>query len=146
MKRNVFFPLAPIAQELGSMVDEFVNKGIHDVFGGTILQHNVPSANIMETDTHFSIDVAAPGLDKQDFKINVENAYLTVAVEKEKASESKDDQYFRKEFNFQSFKRSFKLPEHADESNVKASYNNGVLNVLIGKKTIVKNERTIEVQ
>lgn len=146
MKRNVFYPLIPLAQELGYMVDDFVNKGFQDMFGGAMLQQTVPTANIKETETNFAIDVAAPGLEKQDFKINVENGFLVISVEKEKSEETKDDKYYRKEFSFQSFKRSFKLPEHADESSVKASYNNGVLNVLIGKKTVVKSERTIEVQ
>lgn len=146
MRRNVFLPLVPIAQELGNMVDEFVNKGIHDVFGGTILQYNVPAANIVENETNFTIDVAAPGLDKSDFKINVENNHLVVSVEKEKNVEQKEENYFRKEFNFQSFKRSFRLPEHADIENIKAGYNNGVLSIVIDKKTIVKNEKTIEVK
>ncbi|MCC6815048.1 MAG: Hsp20 family protein [Saprospiraceae bacterium] len=146
MKRNVFFPLVPIAHELGNLVDDFVNKGMNDVFGGSILQYNMPSANIKETDNNFSIDLAAPGLEKQDFKISVEQNQLVVSSEKEKSSEEKDDNYFRKEFSFHSFKRSFRLPEHADESNIKASYNNGVLNILIGKKTIIKNEKTIEVK
>lgn len=146
MKRNVFFPLVPIAQELGNMVDEFVNKGLHDVLGGTILQHNMPAANISETEAQFKIDVAAPGLEKQDFKINIENGHLVISVEKEKSEEVKDENFFRKEFNFHSFKRNFRLPEHADESNIKASYTNGVLSIVIDKKLVVKNERTIEVK
>ncbi len=146
MKRNVFFPLIPVAQEIGHMVDEFVNKGLHDVFGGTVWQHNFPPVNIKEDDKQFSIEMAAPGLEKQDFKINVENGMLTISVSKEQTNETNEDNYFKKEFNYQSFKRAFNLPEHADASKISATYNNGVLNIQIEKKVIIKNEKTIEVQ
>ncbi|MEP7196686.1 MAG: Hsp20/alpha crystallin family protein [Saprospiraceae bacterium] len=146
MRNKVFLPLVPIAQEIENMVDEFVNKGFHDVFGGTVWQNKTPSANISENENNFSIDIAAPGLEKKDFAINVENSQLHVSVSKENSEENKNENYFRKEFSFQSFKRAFKLPENADTTKITASYNNGVLNIVIEKKPIVKNEKTIEVQ
>ncbi|MEO6189288.1 MAG: HSP20 family small heat-shock protein [Saprospiraceae bacterium] len=146
MRRNVLFPLNPVVQEFGNMVDEFVNKGLHDVFGGKAWQNNFPAVNIMENENNFSIDMAAPGLQKHDFKINVENNKLHVSVNLEQSEEKKEDAYFRKEFNFKSFKRSFQLPEHADTSKISAAYNNGVLNISIQKKEIIKDEKNIEVQ
>ncbi len=146
MRRNMFYPLIPVAQEIGNLVDEFVNKGFHDVIGGSIWQHNFPAANIKENENDFTIDMAAPGLEKKDFKLGVENGQLMISANKEQSTENKDENYYRKEFSYQSFKRSFQLPEHADTSNISATYNNGVLTIVIGKKMIVKDEKIIEVK
>mgnify|MGYP000856041557 FL=1 len=146
MKRNILFPLIPVAQEIGNLVDEFVNKGLNDVMGGSIWQHTYPAVNIRETENSFFIDMAAPGLDKQDFKISAENGMLSVSVNKETSTESKGENFHRQEFNYQSFKRSFHMPEHADPEKINASYNNGVLSISIDKKVVVKNEKTIEVK
>lgn len=96
---------------------------------------NLPSVNLKETDTKLEIELAAPGLKKEDFKIEVDNNMLIISAEKEEKKESsKKDDYVRKEFNYQSFYRSFNLPDYADENKIEAAYKDGILNVTIGKK------------
>lgn len=92
-----------------------------------------PAVNIAEDGESFHIEVAAPGLAKDDFNIHVEKRMLEISSEKETSSETKDSKYHRKEFSFSSFKRTFSLPEYADMDNIKASYTNGILNVTIPK-------------
>jgi HSP20 family protein len=92
-----------------------------------------PAVNIAEDGNDFRIEVAAPGLGKDDFNIHVEKRMLEISSEKETSSESKDEKYHRKEFSYTSFKRTFSLPEYADVDNIKASYNNGILNVTVPK-------------
>jgi len=92
-----------------------------------------PAVNIAEDGNGFRIEVAAPGLSKEDFNIHVEKRLLEISSEKESSKESKDEKYHRKEFSYTSFKRSFSLPEYADVDGIKASYNNGILSVVVPK-------------
>ncbi|WP_129715754.1 Hsp20/alpha crystallin family protein [Pedobacter sp. SYP-B3415] len=105
-----------------------------------------PQVNISETEQAYHIEVAAPGLKKEDFQVTVNESVLSVSVDKktEQAEEAKG--YTRKEFTFSSFRRSFNLPETADESQISAAYTDGILNITIGKKEESKPEkRSIEV-
>lgn len=80
--------------------------------------------------------MAAPGLKKEDFRIEVKNNVLTVSSEKKEEKEQKDDEgnYLRKEFSYQSFSRSFSLPQNADEDAIDASYGDGILHIRINKQ------------
>ena len=121
---------------------EAVNPFVHSVFDNLFndsfvndrLVARVPAVNIIEDETAFSIELAAPGLEKSDFKINVDKNIITLAVEKEVAKDSEGVIYSKKEFNYSSFSRSFTLPETVDYSNIEASYVDGILTVKIGKK------------
>ena len=97
-----------------------------------------PAANIMENPDSFELDLAAPGMKKEDFKINLENNILTISSETqdEKVEESKN--YTRKEFFFGSFSRSFTLPKTIDLEKIKADYENGILKVMLPKKEEAK--------
>ena len=101
----------------------------------TRLGVNVPSVNIKETSTDYVLEVAAPGLERKDFNIEVKNDTLTISGEKEEEKEEKEEKngYSRKEYSFNSFSRSFSLPENADESAIKAKYENGILRISIAK-------------
>jgi len=102
-----------------------------------------PAGNIVENKEGFRIEVAAPGLDKEDFHINVDKNVLVISSEKEAGTESKDEKdekYFRKEFSYSSFKRSFSLPEYAETDKIKATHANGVLNVFIPKRDEAKEK------
>jgi HSP20 family protein len=102
-----------------------------------------PAVNISENEEGFHIEVAAPGLDKEDFHINVEKRVLTISSEKETSSESKDEgntKYHRREFSYSSFKHSFSLPEFAEIDKIKASHVNGVLEVFIPKREELKEK------
>lgn len=138
-KERKFFP---------SIVDEF--------FGNDYLPNlfefqtgiNMPSVNIIEGKDDYKIEVAAPGLDKSDFIINLDNNLLTITSEKEAKSEDEKEHYMRREFSYSSFKRSFRLPQTVDPENITASHNNGVLSIVIPKRDEVKIKpaKQIEIQ
>ena len=92
-----------------------------------------PAVNVMENENNYEIDVAAPGLKKEDFKIEVENGILTISAERKTEHESKDNRFTRREFSYSSFSRSFALPENTDENAIEAKYNDGILKLTINK-------------
>ncbi|OEK01004.1 hypothetical protein BFP97_05530 [Roseivirga sp. 4D4] len=102
----------------------------------------IPAANVKENENEYIIDLAAPGMAKGDFKIDIENGALTISSEKEEESEDKSDDYTRKEFSYSSFTRSFRLPESINEDKIKAKYENGVLVVSLPKKEEAKKLST----
>lgn len=110
---------------------------------------NVPSVNIKETPKDYLLEVAAPGLERKDFKIEVDNHMLTISAEKEEKKEEKKESngYSRKEYSFNSFCRSFTLPENVKEGNIDAKYENGILKVTVpkAKETQVKPAHKIPV-
>ncbi|MBK9270925.1 MAG: Hsp20/alpha crystallin family protein [Saprospiraceae bacterium] len=138
--------MSPVTNQIGTMVEDLLNRGLNDIFGGQVFQSSVPAVNVSENDQSFLVDVAAPGLKKEDFKLSLEKGFLNISASKEEKKEETNEQFSRKEFNYSSFSRSFKLPEHADASKITASYKDGVLHITIDKKTVVKEEKTIEIQ
>ncbi|MDX5348970.1 MAG: Hsp20/alpha crystallin family protein [Hymenobacteraceae bacterium] len=115
------------------------------------MMQNMPATNIRETDKDFQIEVAAPGLKKEDFNIDVENGMLMISSEKKEEKEDKkeeDDNYTRREYNYSSFQRSFRLPETVKEEDINASYKDGVLMLTIPKKaeTNKNNRRRINIK
>ncbi|WP_336514290.1 Hsp20/alpha crystallin family protein [Pollutibacter soli] len=101
------------------------------------LNGNAP-VNINETKEAYQLDVVAPGFDKADFKINVDQNILTISGEKKTAEKTEGEKQIRKEYGFKSFKRSFTLDEAIDDAGISAKYENGVLNVTLPKKEEVK--------
>ena len=114
--------------------------------------HSSSPMNIIETDDNFKVEMAAPGLTKDDFTIKVTNDnLLTVSVKQEQKNEEKDKKgrYLRKEFSYTQFQQNLILPENVDKDKIEAKVNNGVLDVIIPKKTPDKLEpveKQIEVQ
>lgn len=98
------------------------------------LLQNMPATNIKETDKSYEIEIAAPGLNKEDFNIDVENGTITISSEKKDEKEEKDENYTRREYNYSSFSRSFRLPETVKEEDIDATYKDGVLMLSIPKK------------
>ena len=100
----------------------------------------IPSVNIAETENEFYIELAAPGLQKEDFKIALDKEQMTIiGARKEDSPEENDTRsYTRKEFDYNSFTRTFKLPETADQNNIQAEYKDGILFVRITKKKEAK--------
>lgn len=94
----------------------------------------VPSANVIENDKSFNIELAAPGMKKNDFEVNVDHGQLTISSEKKDEKEEKGENYTRHEFSYNSFSRSFLLPDIADADKIKAKYEDGVLKLSIPKK------------
>ncbi|MGF6928546.1 HSP20 family protein [Chitinophaga sp. W2I13] len=108
----------------------------------------VPAVNIRETDDNFEVEVAAPGMDKKDFKITLDGNLLTISSAKQHTEETKEKNYSRREFSYQSFQRSFELQKDVvDEEKINARYENGLLLLTIPKKEEAKQKapRTIEI-
>ena len=103
---------------------------------------NVPPVNIHENDEGFHLELVAPGLKKEDFKVNLDKGLLTISYEKknetEKNNENKDYKTHRREFNFTSFKRSFRVDDVINTENIQAKYEDGVLKLYLPKKEEVK--------
>ncbi|HRO47544.1 Hsp20/alpha crystallin family protein [Agriterribacter sp.] len=99
---------------------------------------NVPSVNITEGKDEYLVSLAAPGLKKDDFKINVDGNMITVSSEKEDTKEEKDKKFTRKEYNYSSFSRSFSLPEEINKEKIEARYEDGVLRISLPRKEEAK--------
>ena len=128
-----------------AIMEEFLKP---DYFGGVqTFASNVPSVNIKETETLFQIELAAPGLKKEDFKVNVHENTLTISTEKKEENTETVGKYTRKEFNFSTFKRSFTLPKTVDSEKIVATYNDGILGLELPKKEEAKPKepRLIEI-
>lgn len=102
----------------------------------------IPAVNIKETANSFEVEMAAPGMTKKDFRIELDSNVLTITSEKNMEQEQKDgERYSRKEFSYQSFQRTFTLPkEVVDDEKIEAKYENGVLYLVIPKKEEAKQK------
>ncbi|HVX25048.1 MAG TPA: Hsp20/alpha crystallin family protein [Parafilimonas sp.] len=99
---------------------------------------SVPAVNITEVDGQYNVSVAAPGMKKEDFKIDLDGDLLTISAEKEETKEEKDKHYNRREYNYSSFSRSFTLPEGVKHDKIEAKYEDGVLKLSIPKSENAK--------
>jgi len=111
---------------------------LNDSFLGDKLSSRVPAVNIAETENEFHIELAAPGLKKEDFKINLDKNVLSVSAEKKAENVEEGKRYSKKEYSYNSFVRSFTLPETVDYSKIEAAYTDGVLTLSIAKKEEAK--------
>ena len=119
----------------------------NDAFVADRLVTRVPAVNISETPEKFHIELAAPGLKKHHFKISAERGVLTVSVEQRNEQTDSNKKYNKREFSYSSFVRSFTLPESADDNQIDATYNDGVLQIDITKKDEAKTvSRQIEIK
>jgi len=136
IRRNDFFPSVP------SLFNEFFAKDIWDWGQGNSSSTNttIPAINVKETNDHFEVEVAAPGMKKDDFKVELDGNMLTISSEMKNEWEDKEgERYTRREFSYQSFQRSFQLPRDVvDENKIEAKYENGVLRLVIPKKEHAK--------
>ncbi len=131
VKANNRFPVMP------NLFDDFFRDWSVTNFSDT--NTTLPAVNIKEDDNGFSIEVAAPGMEKKDFKIDFDKDLLTISSEKNIENEEKGDNYTRKEYSYQSFTRSFRIPENTvDGEKITANYKNGELLISIPKKEEVK--------
>src|SRR6516225_2724972 len=106
------------------------------MFAGKVM--TVPAVNIAETKDDYKISVAAPGMKKNDFNINVEGNILTISCEKEENKEEKDDRHNRREYNYSSFSRSFTLPLEVVQDKIDAAYEEVVLKLSLPKREEAK--------
>ena len=123
-----------------------VNPFFSDVFQSLLndspisdrLISKTPAVNIAETENQFEIELAAPGLSKEDFKINLDKNVLSVSAEKKVENVEEGKKYSKKEYAYNSFVRSFTLPESADQSKIEAEYVDGILKLNVAKKEEAK--------
>ena len=135
IKRNEIFPAS-------NLFDDFFSR---DLWNGGMNNNSstnttIPLVNLKETGENFEVEMAAPGMNKDDFKVELDGNLLTITSEKNQENESKDgERYSRREFSYQSFQRTFQLPkEVVDADKIEAKYENGVLRLVIPKNEKAK--------
>ena len=127
--------------QLPNLFDRIFNNDLENWNRNNYSEPNttLPSVNIKENTDAFEVEVAAPGFDKSDFNIELNNDLLTISSEKKEENEVKEDEKVtRREFSYQSFTRSFTLPELVEDEKIAAKYENGILSILIPKKEEAK--------
>lgn len=134
-----------------SFFDDFITKDLFEFnrpkFSPS--EATLPSVNVLEQKDSFEIQVAAPGIKKENFKIDLERNVLTVGSETREETEQKDSDgsFTRREFNYSSFSRSFTLPDSVDADRIEAAYEDGILKITVPKKDItVENIKSIEIK
>ncbi|MBS1661001.1 MAG: Hsp20/alpha crystallin family protein [Bacteroidetes bacterium] len=106
---------------------------------------SIPSVNVVEKKNYYEISVAAPGLKKDDFQIDIQGDLLTISAEKETNKEEKEERFTRQEFNYTSFSRSFTLPDWVNKDKVEAGYENGLLTINLPKTEEKKQAATRQI-
>lgn len=132
-----FQPYPSTKTFVNGLFDEFINRNLGDFVGADNFASHA-AVNVLETENAFKIELAAPGFDKQDFTLNVENDQLTIEAKHETKEEETNERYTRREFRVAAVKRSFKLPKTVNQDAINAVYENGILNVTLGKKEEAK--------
>lgn len=133
--------LVRFSNQVPSLFDRFFEGDLFDWSNRnySLTNTTLPSVNIKENNDAFVVDVATPGFDKNDFKLELNNDLLTISSEKKVETETKEgEQFTKREFSYQSFSRSFTLPHTADAEGIVANYENGILRVTIPKKEEAK--------
>ena len=129
------------AKSFTNVIDDILSTGLSN-FANSNITSTKPSVNIKENKENYSIQLAAPGLKKEDFNITVEKDQLIIESFIEDSSEenSQDGQYTRKEFNYDSFKRSFHLSDKINSEKITATYDQGILTVTLDKREEAKDK------
>jgi HSP20 family protein len=134
-----------------NLFDDFFTRDLNNwgMNNHSITNTTIPAVNISETADNYEVEMAAPGMNKEDFKVELDGNRLTITCEKETKTEQNEEQrYTRKEFSYQSFQRTFQLPKDVvDADKIMAKYENGLLQLLIPKKEEAKQKppRTIQI-
>lgn len=138
-----------------SLVDDFFNT--NSFFSPSLLDVNrdffgqenfslLPDANVVETDKDYQVELAVPGLERKDFKVEVKDDMLCISAEKEAESKTEHKNYRSKEFSYESFYRSFTLPKNLIDEKIDAKYQNGVLTVTLPKKEVTVSKPTKKIK
>lgn len=141
---NVKFNSKPFAGTFNNLVDDlFAELPVlfKNDFNNAERKGFVP-VNVKETEKGYELEVVAPGFEKTDFKVNLDQNLLTISAEKKDELKDENQKQIRREYSYRSFKRSFTLDEKIDATNIEASYINGVLTLNLPKKEVVKPSTT----
>ena len=135
--------LSKVTERFPSVFDDFFKPWNEWFDGGGSMWNRmmkIPAVNITENKDNFEVALAAPGLKKEDFTIDMDGNLLTISSEKEETKEEKDQKYTRKEYNYSTFSRTFTLPEEVVKEKIEAKYENGVLHLVMPKKEEAKKQ------
>jgi len=133
--------LVKFGKDQKSIVNPFFNDVyslLNDSFLNEKTATRTPAVNISESDNQFEVDLAIPGLSKEDIKINLDKNVLSVSADKKTETVDENKKFTKREYSFNSFSRSFTLPESADHSKIEADYTAGILKLTIAKKEEAK--------
>lgn len=146
MTTHKYNPAHP-SRRFGNMVDDLFGRSLSEFLGNDWIMSR-PSVNVSETDNSFKIELAAPGLEKNDFEIKMEKDQIVISAKKESKTEEAGEKFTRREFNFNSFSRSFTVPENVDTESISAAYENGILQLTLPKvnKTNTEEVKKILIQ
>jgi HSP20 family protein len=114
--------------------NSFLDSDLFDTSPATFNSDSLPAVNVKETKDAFVLELAAPGMKKEDFKIEIENEVLTIYSKQERKEVEEKENYSRREFHYASFERSFTLPKSVDGQLIRATYQNGLLEVNLPKR------------
>jgi HSP20 family protein len=143
VKRDVGY-----APTISNFFDDFFTRDLFNWPSSSATGTSIPKVNIYETDAEFHVEMAAPGMSKDDFKVELDNNMLTISSQKESENVQDDKKnYQRREYSFQSFVRSFHLPDSAEAEKINAKYADGILKLIIPKKEEAKRKpvKTIKI-
>ncbi|MDF1576000.1 MAG: Hsp20/alpha crystallin family protein [Bacteroidales bacterium] len=128
--------------------DDFFNDNFFKHLNQTNCDESRPAVNVSENDHGYTIELAAPGIDRKAFNLEIEDNVLTISSENKESKDEQKRNYLRREFSFQSFKRSFQLPETVDQDQISATHEAGILKLTLPKKEemIQKAPRQIAVK
>ena len=121
----------------GKIIDDLFNRSISDIVGGDFT-NEAPSVNIIETEESFELEVAAPGLTKENFSILIEKDHLNISAKS--ADTNSGTTFKRREYNFKNFSRKFRLPITVDKETIKAKYDLGILKISVDKTPEAKEK------
>lgn len=140
VKGNNFWPST-------STVDQFLTDSIFNWRNEISEGFRTPKVNIKETNEEFMVEMAAPGMKRDDFQIELDNDILVISAEVENQNEENNKSYTRKEFSYESFRRTFHLPNSVEADKIKAMYEDGLLRLVIPKKEEAKRRppKTIKI-
>jgi HSP20 family protein len=150
VKIRPFYPQGAAVKTFNQVANELMHRSLSEIVGNDFTT-NLPAVNIIETDAAFILELAVPGLAKEEIKLQAEKNLLTISAigVSEKKEDAKDTtpKYLRHEFNYRSFSRSFQLPESVDIAQISAKYEAGILQVtLLKKTTAVATTRVIVIE
>ncbi|MFD1141587.1 Hsp20/alpha crystallin family protein [Larkinella insperata] len=138
-----------------SLLDEFMGRDMDELFNfnwpgvtRSRVGATVPAVNIKEDADRYSLELAAPGMRKEDFNLTLDNGKLTVSSQQQHHNEEKDPngQYTKREFSYHAFSRSFWLPETCDQQRIEARYIDGILHISLPKKEEAKQKAPTQIQ
>lgn len=143
LAKTSMFPKFP------SLLDNFFEGDMMDLFSDSFVGANssMPAVNIQENENDFHIEVAAPGMKKDDFKVNYDNGRLLISSEKQEENKDDNENYTRREFNYRAFQRSFNISEKmVDAEKIGAQYKDGILHITLPKREEAKTKPAKEIK